>query len=258
MTKQNGWDVPYVVVFVVAFNEEGAIARTIDEIHEELAQEKYPFRSETIVIDDGSTDATVDVARDKNVKVISHQRNRGLGACTRTGMQSVHEMGAEIAIKVDGDAQYVMRDLEEMVRPILDGKADLVFGSRFLGNVLYRMPFYRVCGNAFFSWLTGLLIGTKVTDSATGLIAFHRRYLSQFQVLADYNVTQQLRIDSWGRNMRVVEVPIDFRSRETGRSFISWKYPFRVVPAILRSYLHARSLRSSTSAAPSSSPESSA
>ncbi len=256
MTNQNRREIPSVIVFVTAYNEEGAIARTIDAIHDELAQDKYAFRFETIVIDDGCTDSTCDIARKKGVKVISHQRNRGLGACTRTGMQSAFEMGADIAIKVDGDAQYVMRDLEKMIRPILDGKADVVFGSRFLGNVLYKMPVHRAYGNAFFSWLTGFLIGTKVTDSATGLIAFHRRYLSQFEILVDYNATQQLLINSWGRNMRVTWVPIDFRPRESGRSFISWKYPFRVVPAMLRSYFHARLLRSSSSASRSSSPES--
>lgn len=244
MEQKNKFNLPYLVVFVPAYNEEGSIGKTIDAISEELAQEKYnSFYFETIAIDDGSTDTTEKVAKSKGIRVIVHPRNLGLGAATRTGMRAAYEMGADMAVKVDGDAQFDMGDLEKMISPIQNDRADVVFGSRFLGGILYDMPFHRSWGNSFFAWLTSWLTKTTVTDSATGLIAFSRRYLSRFNILMNYNETQQLIIDAWGKNMMAVEVPVTSKPREAGTSFINWKYPFRVIPAMLRSYIHAKPLK---------------
>jgi glycosyltransferase involved in cell wall biosynthesis len=244
MEQKNKFNLPYAVVFITAYNEEGAIRQTIEAIRAELSKEKYSsLFFDIIMVDDGSTDDTAAIARASGAKVISHPRNRGLGAATRTGMQTAYEMGADIAIKADGDAQFLMDDLEKLIAPIMEERADVVFGSRFLGHIRYDMPAWRSRGNAFFSWFAGYLTGMEVTDSATGLISFSRRYLSRFNILMDYNETQQLIIDSWGKGMRVVEVPIDTKPRTTGRSFINWKYPLRVLPAIVRSYIHAKPLK---------------
>lgn len=245
MEQKNKFNLPYVVIFIPAYNEEGAIGKTIDSVKEELIKEKYKeFYFETIVIDDGSKDKTGEIAKNKGIKVVTLPINMGLGAATRTGMRTAYEMGADIAVKVDGDAQFVMEDLDKMIKPILENKADVIFGSRFLGSILYKMPFHRAWGNTFFAWLTSRLTGMKVTDSSTGLISFCRRYLSCFGILMDYNETQQLIIDAWGKDMRVIEIPISSNQRKSGKSFVNWKYPFRVLPAMLRSYIHARPLKS--------------
>ena len=133
-------------------------------------------------------------------------------------------------------------DIDRIIRPILDDKADCVFGSRFLGGLQYKMPFHRALGNRFFSWVTSKLTGLKVTDGQTGLMAFGKRYICNFEIIADYNETQQLIIDSWCRHMRVIEVPVVFHKRETGKSFISWRYPFKVLPTIIRLFVHINPL----------------
>ncbi len=238
------FNAPYVVVFIPAFNEEGSIGRVIEVINKNYRGEKSRnYVLDIIVVDDGSTDKTVEIARNNKIKVIQHPVNKGLGASTRSGMQRAHEMGADIAVKIDADFQHDPEDIDKVIKPILEDRADAVFGSRFLGGLQYKMPLHRSWGNKFFSWLTGKLTGLNVTDGQTGLMAFNRRYLSVFNILRDYNETQQLIINSWGKKMRVMEVSVLFHKRTTGKSFISWKYPFKVIPSIVRSYIHAKPLR---------------
>ncbi|MBI2027228.1 MAG: glycosyltransferase family 2 protein [Deltaproteobacteria bacterium] len=235
---------PHVVIFIPAYNEEGSLGNVIQKIKKEYVEaQSRGYWTEILVVNDGSRDGTEHVARKQDVKVVSHTVNRGLGAATRTGMQRAFEMGADIAVKIDADFQHDPSDIEKVIQPILRDEADSVFGSRFMGGLQYKMPQYRAWGNRFFSWLTGKLTGLKVTDGQTGLMAFGRRYLSQFEIISDYNETQQLIMDSWGRHMRIVEVPVVFHKRTTGKSFISWKYPFKVLPTIIRLFVRMNPLK---------------
>lgn len=227
---------PYVVIFIPAFNEEGSIAKVIRETRKRYAADtQRGYWADVIVVDDGSTDQTVARAKKSGAsRVISHVNNLGLGAATRTGLRTAYEMNADIAVKIDADYQHDPEDIDKVVRPILDDRADAVFGSRLSGGLKYKMPLYRAIGNKFFSWLVSALTGLKITDAQTGLMAFHRRYLKVFDIVSNYNETQQLIMDAWGQHFRVAEVPVVFHKRISGKSFISLKYPFRVLPTILR------------------------
>ncbi|MFH0906925.1 MAG: glycosyltransferase family 2 protein [bacterium] len=238
---------PYVVVFIPAYNEEDSIAGVIKKINEiYVNNQDKDYVLDLIVVDDGSKDRTVEISEQAGVKkIVSHIQNRGLGASTRTAMQTAYEMGADIAVKIDADFQNPPEDIEKVIRPILNDKADCVFGSRLIGGLQYEMPLYRDWGNKFFAWLVSKVTGLKVTDATTGLMAFHRRYLEVFDIIKDYNETQQLIIDSWGKHMRVMEVSTAFHKRTTGKSFIKMglKYPSNVLPTILRMYIHFKPLR---------------
>ena len=241
------FNLPYVVVYIPAYNEEGAIDKVIKRTKElyQGANQK-DFVLDVIVIDDGSYDKTAQVAKEAGVrKVVIHPYNRGLGAATRTGLQTALEMGADIAVKIDADMQNPPEEIEKVVRPILEDRADCVFGSRLMGELQYKMPFYRDFGNKFFAWLTSFITGLKVTDATTGLIACHKRYLQVFNIIKDYNETQQMIIDSWGKHMRVMEVSTIFNERKSGKSFIkfNFKYPSVVIPTMLRMYIHFKPLR---------------
>lgn len=245
MPQNQKFGAPYVVVFIPAYNEEGSIGRVIEVIKKNY-QGGIPrdYVLDVIVTDDGSKDKTSEIAKSLGVrKVVRHPVNKGLGASTRTSMQTAFEMGADIAVKIDADFQHDPEDIDKVIRPILDDQADAVFGNRFAGGLQYKMPLHRAWGNRFFSWLTGQLTGLEVNDGQTGLMAFNRRYLSVFTILRDYNETQQLIIDSWGKGMRVIEVPVLFHKRTSGKSFISWKYPFRVIPSIVRTYINVKPFR---------------
>ncbi|MFC1646000.1 glycosyltransferase family 2 protein [Candidatus Omnitrophota bacterium] len=235
--------VPYVVIFIPAYNEEKSIGGVIKKINDLYGNEKkIGFRTKILVVDDGSTDKTVEVASQMGVSIVSHPQNRGLGASTRTGLQRAFELGADIAVKIDADFQHDPDDVFKVTKPIIGDKADVVFGSRFMGEIEYKMPFYRRAGNLFFSYLVSKLTGLKITDGQTGLMAFSKNYLAKFNIISDYNETQQLIIDSWKNHMRILEVPVVFHKRTEGTSFISFKYPFKVLPTLLRLLVQVKPL----------------
>lgn len=247
MVKFDKYTMPYIVVFIPAYNEEKSIGQVVKDIQKIYQGEGVKdFILDVIVVDDGSKDETAKVAQKLGVKkIVIHPQNRGLGASTRTGMQTALEMGADIAVKIDADTQNPPSEIEKVVRPILEDKADCVFGSRLIGGLKYKMPLYRDWGNRFFAWLISKIIGLKWSDATTGLMAFHRRYLEVFNIIKDYNETQQLIIDSWGKHMRIMEVSTIFIKRKGGKSFIKagLKYPSIVLPTMFRMYIHFKPLR---------------
>lgn len=236
---------PYVVVFIPAYNEEDSIGNIVEKIQQNcMDADNKGYWVEIIVVDDGSTDRTVEVAKDAGVKkVISHTANMGLGAATRTGLRRAYEMNADVAVKIDADFQHDPDDIDKVIRPIVEDKADCVFGSRLRGGLKYKMPLHRAAGNRFFSWLVSMLTGMEITDAQTGLMAFGARYIKNFEIVSDYNETQQLIMDAWSRHMRIIEVPVLFHKRQMGKSFISWRYPLKVLPTIIRLFVHINPLK---------------
>jgi glycosyltransferase involved in cell wall biosynthesis len=225
-----------VIVFIPAYNEEDKIVEVIQRIQQCYREsEQKGFRVEILVVDDGSTDKTVERARDAGVSlIVSHPYNLGLGAATRTGMKTAYELGGDIALKMDADFQHDPADIEKVIQPILENRADIVFGSRFTGNITYKMPLHRKWGNLVFTWLMRKLTNWKITDAQTGLMVYARKYLADFNIVSDYNAPQQILIDAYNKHMRYMEVPVVFHPRTTGRSFVTYKYPFKVLPAIIR------------------------
>jgi len=235
---------PYIIIIIPAHNEESSIANVIKKIKENYITKNKNYWVEIIVIDDGSSDNTAKVAKDAGAnKIISHIKNRGLGAATRIGLQRAYEMGADVAVKIDADFQHDPNDIDKLVQPILEDKADCVFGSRFSGGLKYAMPLYRAAGNRFFSFLVSKLTGLKIADAQTGLMAFSKRYLKIFEMISDYNETQQLIMDASSKHMRIIEIPVVFYKRQTGKSFISWRYPIKVIPTIIRFFYYANPLK---------------
>lgn len=237
-------DLRKVVVFIPAFNEEEKIADTIRETLDTYKNSSEKgYKIEIIVIDDGSTDKTSERAEQAGVRVFSHPVNLGLGAATRTGMQQAYEMGADVAVKLDADLQHDPKDIESVVMPVLRDKADIVWGSRFSGKIHYKMPLYRRWGNKTFTFLMNVLTNYKITDAQTGLMAYGKRYLANFQILTNYNPPQQILLDANSKYMRYAEVPVQFYPRTSGRSFVSFKYPFKAMVGIARLLTYANPLR---------------
>ena len=236
----------YIVVFIPAYNEEEKISETIKVTRDTYKPEitsKKGYRLEIIVINDGSKDRTKEIAENEGVRVVSHPMNLGLGAATRTAMKTAYEMGANVAVKLDADFQHDPMDIEKVIMPIIEDTADIVWGSRFKGNIKYKMPLYRKLGNKVFTFLMNRLTRYKISDAQTGLMAYGRRYLTDFQILSDYNPPQQILLDANSKNMRYAEVPVVFHPRTTGESFISFRYPFKVLSGIFRILVYANQLK---------------
>ena len=227
-----------VIIIIPALNEEKTIVPTIAKIKKIFLGKKKPsdYKISILAIDDGSTDSTLDLLKETKVEVISHPKNLGLGAACRTGMQRAYEMGADVAIKIDADMQNDIEDIDSVLRPLLEKKADICFGYR---NLTYKMPLIRRWGNRFFSWMMNRFTDYNITDAQTSVYACNRRYLSMFEIYGNYNVNQQLLLDAHFKHMVYTEVPIKFHERKEGKSFISLKYPFKVIPNILRVIIYA-------------------
>ena len=165
-------------------------------------------------------------------RVVHHKVNRGLGAAIRTGLVSARSDGADVVIKFDADLQHDPNDIPDLIQPILLDEADIVYGDRF-ERIEYRMPIIRKIGNITFTRLMAWLTGWPLKDSQPGIFAVSRTYLERFYLPGDYNYTQQLLLDAYHKGMRFAHVPVSFRKRETGRSFVSLRYPFKVLTQIL-------------------------
>ena len=190
-----------------------------------------------IVVDDGSTDGSGDVARRHGADVVvRHPVNRGLGAALRTGLAAARELDARAAVYIDADGEYPPEQIPDLLKPIEDGEADYVLGSRYLGT-RGRQPFLRLMGNIVFTGLLCLASGRRITDGQTGFRAFSRMALECAEIIHDYNYAQVLTLDLLKKGMRLREVPISYRFRSRGKSFIGVKYLWRVPVAMLREML---------------------
>jgi len=152
-----------VAVVIPAFNEQKTIAGVIDDV------KKYPYR--IIVVDDGSRDLTYQIAKNSNVIVCRHLINRGLGSALSTGIRAALEEKADIIVTFDADGQHKAKDIPPLIEPIMNGEAHVVIGSRFLEK--NKMPYYRRLANQTGNIITFLLFGIWVSDSQSGLRAFH-------------------------------------------------------------------------------------
>jgi glycosyltransferase involved in cell wall biosynthesis len=185
------------------------------------------------VVDDGSGDGTGDLARSTGAdRVVRHPTNLGLGAAVRTGLKAARQEGADIVVKIDADGQHDPADIARLVRPILDDAADLVYGDRFAG-IEYRMPLVRRLGNRVFTALMRRLTHWPLRDSQPGIFAASSSFLDGFRLPGNYNYTQQILLDAYHRGLRFTHVPVTFRERTNGRSFVSYRYPFKVGKQIL-------------------------
>ena len=160
-----------LIVFLPAHNEEGAIGDVIRRIPRHIQPNIDVY---VLVVDDGSTDRTVDVAKRAGADFIyRHEQNRGLGAAVRTGLQQCVELGADIGVMIDADNEYPPEQIPDLIMPILHGEADYTMGSRFLGTIR-GMKWHRRIGNYMFTLLQSLLLKTWIYDGQSGMRAFSR------------------------------------------------------------------------------------
>jgi glycosyltransferase involved in cell wall biosynthesis len=195
------------------------------------------FDREIVIVDDGSTDGTREVLRalegEPDVTVVVHERNQGKGGAVRTGLQ--HASGDVIVIQ-DADLEYDPRDYPALLQPIAEGRAQVVYGSRFRGGPTKTMFFWHMIGNRFLTLVTNLLYNTILSDMETGYKAFTREVAEQLNLRArgwgfDPEITAQI----LKRGYRIYEVPISYTGREFGEGKkISWHDGLTVLWTLLR------------------------
>jgi hypothetical protein len=232
------------LAIVVARNEAAAVGAVLDG----LPAEACGLPVDTLLVDDGSTDATPDIGRELGARVVSHAECRGLGAALRTGLQVARDERYAAAVYIDGDGEYDPGDFARVLEPVVRGRADYVLGSRFLG-ARDGMSWHRNLANRATSAVLGFLMETVASDGQTGYRALSGRALAAARIAHDYNYAQVLTLSLWGRGIEPVEVPVRYRRRTSGRSFVRYpEYLARVAPAVWREWRAARASRKTIAA----------
>ena len=219
-----------VLLFMPAHNEEASVGACVRRTPAQVAGRQV----EVLVVDDGSTDRTAARARAAGAQVLSLPRNRGLGAAVRAGMAAGVARGAAVIVFCDADGEYPPEELETLVRPVLDGTADYVVGSRFLGTIEHMRP-HRRFGNVVLTRLLSFVARRRISDGQTGYRAFSPTAAADAEIIHDFNYAQVITLDLLGKGYRYLEVPISYHFRTTGQSFIRLgRYLRNVIPAVYR------------------------
>jgi glycosyltransferase involved in cell wall biosynthesis len=207
-----------IVAVVPAYNEEGAIGRLVDEIHD------VDSFLEVVVLDDDSADDTAAVAEAHGATVLRLPFNVGIGGAVQTGFRYALEHGYELAVRLDGDGQHDPREVPKLLAPIERGEANLVIGSRFVdANATYRPPFARRLGIRTFARVVSLLGGQRVTDTTSGFLALDRVGIELFarEYPHDYPEVEATLV-ALKSGLRLRQVQVEMRERETGASSITF------------------------------------
>jgi glycosyltransferase involved in cell wall biosynthesis len=222
-------------VLMPVYNER----RTLRTIIRRVLASPTPIPLELVVVDDGSRDGSIEIlrelaAQDPRIRPIFHERNQGKGAAIHT---AIRNMSGDIAIIQDADLEYDPAEIPRVIQPILDGKADAVFGSRFLSSDYRRvLYFWHTMGNGVLTWLNNMLCDTNLTDMETCYKAVRADILRQTPLhFNDFALEPELtiRLVQWG--IRLYEVPVSYSGRTyvEGKK-IGWRDGLKALWAMIR------------------------
>lgn len=224
-----GVTIPYGVLSVVipVYNE----AATLRQLVERVRAAWLPVDREIIVVDDCSTDKTADVIAGLDVVTTRHSENRGKGAAVRTGLGMAR---GEFVLIQDADLEYDPEDHAALLQPLLDGRADVVYGSRVLNKDAEWLGVLHRSANRFLTWRANRATGLKLTDMETCYKCFRRSLLDKFELVSDdFRIEPELTIKLSRVTRRFVEIPIayDSRAKESGKK-LRWRDGFLALGAI--------------------------
>src|SRR5690349_21254800 len=220
------------IVFIPAWNEEQSLPAVLDEAHTVLPD------ADLLVIDDGSTDRTADVARANGAEVVSFEENRGLREGIAEGYRQALVRGYDYCGRLDADGQHPAEELARMLALVRDGACDVAIGSRFLpesgrDGERYKPTPERVFGTSLLRLLMRLRLGQPISDGTSGLYAVNR---SALELLADDYICEAPEVEALVRitdaKLRLVEVPVHMRQREHGESSFQGKRAVKLVTTI--------------------------
>lgn len=207
-----------VLIIIPAYNEAENIEHVVSHMMEKAPQYDY------LVVNDGSTDNTLELCRKANFHYLDLSINMGIGGAVQAGYVYAHKNNYDIAVQMDGDGQHDIAYLEEMLKPILDKEADVVIGSRFLEKEGFQSSASRRMGINILSGLIWLATGKKIMDVTSGYRAVNRMFIDIYSkdYPTDYPEPEAIVAAIMHRG-RVKEVPVQMKAREGGTSSITLK-----------------------------------
>lgn len=231
-----------LIVQIPCYNEELTLPQTVRDIPRSIPGID---KVEILIIDDGSTDRTIAVARELGVEhIVCNKQNKGLARTFRAGLDACLHQGADIIVNTDGDNQYAGADIAKLVAPILAGRADIVVGDRQTDTVAHFSPLKKLLQKVGSSFVRRLS-ETEVTDAVSGFRAFSRDAAIKMNVVSSYSYTIETLIQAGKKHLAVVSVPIgtNAKTRES-RLFKSIPdFIQRQVTTIIRMYAMYQPLR---------------
>jgi glycosyltransferase involved in cell wall biosynthesis len=206
-------------VVIPVYNEIATIEEILNRV------KSVSLEKEIIVVEDASTDGTREWLQkldDPDIKVFFHDKNRGKGAALRTGFE---EVAGEIVIVQDADLEYDPREYDRLIEPIIDGRADVVYGSRFTGGPQRVLFFWHYVGNKFLTLLSNMLTNLNLSDMETCYKIFRAELLEKITITSDrFGFEPEITAKFARLHCRIYEVPISYSGRnyEEGKK-ITWK-----------------------------------
>jgi glycosyltransferase involved in cell wall biosynthesis len=191
-----------IVAIIPAYNEENALADVIAKT--------FKYVDKVIVVNDGSVDKTAEVALNAGAEVISHSTNLGKGEALKSGFKALND--DSIIVTIDGDGQHNPNEIPDLIKPIVEGSADLVNGSRYMNGPEENTPAYRRVGQRVLDIATNISAGIKVTDSQSGFRAFSSKARDCFRFKdTGFGIESEMLVDASEAGLKIVEVPITVR-----------------------------------------------
>jgi len=228
-----------VIVQIPCLNEEKTLPLVIKSI-----PKKIPGVDsiEILVIDDGSTDKTVKVAKSLGVKhFVHHTRNQGLGRSFHDGVIQALELGADIVVNTDGDNQYPQAAITELVQPIIHGTADIVIADRQVGTIEHFSPFKKAL-QKLGSHIVNTAAGTNVPDAASGFRAYSRQSIMTLNTITRFSYCMETIIQAGNKRLAISSIPItvNAKTRESRLFKSTHEHVYKSAMAIIRAYVMYR------------------
>lgn len=210
-----------IIISIPAYNEEKTLPKVLDEIKAEMSKNsnKTSYNYEILIVNDGSTDKTANVAKEAGAHLVSHKRNKGLAETFKTEMKWCLKLKADLVVHTDADGQYPAKYIPKMIAEVQNGY-DLVLGSRFGqdNHSGYSGSLIKKLGNKAFAKVFSGLLNSKISDTTTGFRAFNKE-VAQLPLINRFTYTQEQLIRAGREKMRVKEIPITTNKTRPSRLF---------------------------------------
>jgi len=215
-------------VIIPAYNERKSVADVINAVPSKISGIREKF---IVVIDDGSTDNTRTILP-KSIYLIKHIKNRGLGRSFDEGLKLALELNADIIVNIDADGQFNPRQIEKLIKPILDGQADIVLGSRFIKISSYKTNFIKKYGNKLLARLVSISTGQRLYDVTCGFRAYSKEAALNLNIYDKFSYTLESLIDLSHKDFKIQEVAVEIKERRYGKSKITESIIHYIVKSI--------------------------